>query len=235
MKIWNLSNGYKIFQVLKGRNNAYLIHTDCGNILIDTGIKNNKFSLHRNLGLTDIINQKIDFLILTHSHFDHCGNAAHLKNFFNCKIIQSRKEAINARNGYLPISKGINIFTNLLTVLANRIGKIAYGFHAFDADILTDDYLNLKEYGFDIEIISTPGHTSGSISVIVNHEIAFVGDTMMKVLHNTIIPPFVDDRDLLIKSWGRLLQTECQIFLPGHSSEINRELLIMDYEKYTKQ
>lgn len=69
----------------------------------------------------------------------------------------------------------------------------------------------------------------------MDNEIAIVGDTMFGVFKNSIFPPYSDDTVKMIESWGRLLNTDCIIFLPGHGKEINRKLLQKEYEKYARK
>jgi glyoxylase-like metal-dependent hydrolase (beta-lactamase superfamily II) len=77
MKCWILKNGYTIYRLLDGRSNSYLICTNNGNILVDTGRKNKESLLLKKLQKNKI--GKVDWLILTHTHFDHCGNARFLQ------------------------------------------------------------------------------------------------------------------------------------------------------------
>jgi glyoxylase-like metal-dependent hydrolase (beta-lactamase superfamily II) len=93
------------------------------------------------------------------------------------------------------------------------------------ADFLVDSRFDLEDLGLNAYILHTPGHTSGSMSVIVGDEIAIVGDTMVGTFPRSIFPPFADDVPELIRSWGKLLHTGCRIFLPAHGSANGRELV----------
>ena len=80
-------------------------------------------------------------------------------------------------------------------------------------------------------LLHTPGHTSGSISLIIDDEIALVGDALFHILPWSVFPPFGNDIDQLIESWKKLLGTGCRLFLPAHGSEIKKELLERCYTK----
>jgi len=232
MRNWKLKNGYTIFQVLILRSNCFLISCPNGNILVDTGIKGSRTRLMKNIKSLNLPNSKIDFLILTHSHFDHCRNARYLQENENCKIIMSENEAEYARTGYTTLPEGTIQLTKLVSVLGNIIGEKGFGFDVFNPDILVKENLSLSESGFDIEIIATPGHSIGSLSVIVNNEIAIVGDTMFGVFKNSIFPPFADNTRELIASWKKLFNTGCYLFLPGHGTAIKRELVKSELEVF---
>jgi hydroxyacylglutathione hydrolase len=81
-------------------------------------------------------------------------------------------------------------------------------------------------------LINTEGHSPGSISIIVDNEVAVAGDAMFGVFKNSIFPPYADNPAEMVKSWKKLLNTGCKIFLPGHGNEIKRERLKKEYEKY---
>jgi glyoxylase-like metal-dependent hydrolase (beta-lactamase superfamily II) len=67
--------------------------------------------------------------------------------------------------------------------------------------------------------------------VIVDEHIAIVGDTLFGVLPNSVYPPFRDCHEELVKSWGKLLETGCALFLPGHGRPIIRKLLEKKYRE----
>ena len=97
---------------------------------------------------------------------------------------------------------------------------------------MVKESLNLNTFGFNAFILHTPGHSSGSISVIIDNQIAIVGDAMFGIFKNSVFPPFADDIKQMVLSWGKLLKTECTLFLPGHGTEKNRVILQRQFEKY---
>jgi len=111
------------------------------------------------------------------------------------------------------------------------IGERKYGYQPFHPDILVQGNHDLYSFEIDIKIIETEGHSLDSISIIVDNEIAIVGDAMFGVFKNSIFPPYADDTVAMIKSWGKLLESKCNLFLPGHGKEVKRELLQKEYDK----
>jgi hydroxyacylglutathione hydrolase len=233
MMRWFLNNGYKIDQLLSGRSNSYLISTDNGNILVDTGRKNKRSFLLKNLEKLHI--EKIDWLILTHTHFDQCENARFFQNKFNCKVIVSDKGYPMAERGYAMHPRGTNPFTKAISQLGNQFFlKLSY-YQKFIPNHTYDDFFSFSIPGINIELIATPGHSDDSISIIVNNEIALVGDTMFGIFKNSIFPPFADNPAEMVESWEKLLDTDCHTFLPGHGSEIKRELVEREHAKYSRK
>ena len=78
MKKWITTSGCTIYLVTKGRSNTYLVLDDDTSVLIDTGLKNSKKELMKKLDPL-LGERNLSYLILTHTHFDHTGNAAMIK------------------------------------------------------------------------------------------------------------------------------------------------------------
>jgi glyoxylase-like metal-dependent hydrolase (beta-lactamase superfamily II) len=231
MKSWTTSSGYKISKILSGRSNVFLLRNSQSAVLIDTSAGFIWNTLQRNLDRIGI--DRIDLLILTHSHFDHAANANKIREKYNAQVIIHDSEA-----GYLLT--GTNILptgTNPITVFIVRI--FARQFISFaryqpcKADLTVDSYYDLSGYGFNAFLMHTPGHTKGSLSLIIDNQIAIVGDTMFGIFPWTIFPPFASDTTQMVKSWGKLLDTKCKLFLPSHGSANKRSLVEKDFIKFS--
>lgn len=227
--------GTIIYQVLTGRSNSYLISTPEYNILVDTGKSSAYKRLMAAVNSFNIRNNKIDFLVLTHTHFDHCQNAAMIREKQHCRIILSETDNGHTRQGYTPLPAGTNFFTKIISAFGNHILWKSCRYRPFVGDVLVQDYFDFKNSYTDIRIINTGGHSAGSISVIVDNEIAIVGDAMFGVFKNSVFPPFADNPTEMVNSWKILLNTGCEIFLPGHGGKIMRELLQKDFDKYANR
>lgn len=161
MNKWKTKNDLEIFQVLKNRSNSFLISLKGLNILIDTGTRIAYNKLKKNIDLLNLKSGKIDYLILTHTHFDHCQNAAKIKQENNCKIIMSEQEKKIIEVGFTPLPQGAYAFTKLVSKIGNFIGARGFGYKPFSADIFINEELSLEHYGLPIKIISTKGHSNG--------------------------------------------------------------------------
>jgi len=232
MRIWNTKNGSKIIQVLKGRSNSYIIVNEGSAILIDTGKKSAFRLLVRNLQSLNINLSDISIIILTHTHYDHCQSAELIKSKSNCRIVVSGAAEESIINGYTELPKGTSFPTRILSGLGQFIGKQKFGYDSFKPDTFIKGDYELTIGSGKINIIETVGHSPDSISIIVDNEVAIVGDAMFGVFRNSIFPPFSDDIPKMAESWAKLLQTNCSIFLPGHGKEISRNRFEKQYLKY---
>jgi glyoxylase-like metal-dependent hydrolase (beta-lactamase superfamily II) len=215
-----------------GVYNVYALTHGDDMLLVDTGrIYGWRLLRNRIEGLRSRAGHRA--LILTHSHFDHAENAARMKNSSGLKVIVHRSERHYLADGDSPLPAGAIFPTRWIMRLFGRLARPFFRYSGVLPDICVDERMDLEPFGFDGYILHTPGHTHGSMSVIVEDRIALVGDTLFGVLPGSVMPPYADDIPGLIKSWRNLLDTPCERFLPGHGREIKRALLERRYAKYS--
>jgi hydroxyacylglutathione hydrolase len=232
MKTWKLTDGTKIYLIIGGFYNAYLIVFDGMSILVDTGRKSQWNLLNKNLQHILGNSGKLDYLILTHTHYDHCENAAKLKAYWHCKVLVHQSESSFLQIGSTPLPRGTNIFTYFLTKLGNKYATRKFYYDNVTPDIELEGNHKIESGKFYVELIPTPGHSIGSISININNELAIVGDTMFSGSKRTIFPPFADNSKEMIRSWSLLLnKTKCHTFLPGHGKPITRKRLETELSK----
>jgi hydroxyacylglutathione hydrolase len=229
MKKWTTKSGYQIIQILSGRSNVFLLTNGKTNFLIDTSVGRLWNKLQKQLSEAGI--DHIDYLILTHAHFDHAANANKLKGKYRASVIVHQKEADYLAKGDNIIPQGTMLMTRPLVNLAGKRYFRKMRYEPCDFDLQVGEKLELKDMGIDAYIMHTPGHTSGSVSVIVDDEIALVGDAMFGIFSGSVFPPYAENAGLMIQSWGKLLQTGCRLFLPAHGSAKSRVLLKKDFDR----
>lgn len=231
MKSWKTKSGYVITRVLSGRSNAFLLTNGEKNILIDTSVSLLWRRLLHNLDILGV--KSIDYLVLTHAHFDHVANAKQIKNKFGAKVIIQRVDADYLSNGKNVLPEGTTKITRPLVKAFGKRFLHGFKYEPCNFDLLVDDRFDLNEFGFNAYLMHNPGHTGGSMSLIVDDEIAIVGDAMFGVFKWSVFPPFAEDSAQMIKSWGKLLATNCSLFLPSHGSANIRMLVEKDLKKRT--
>jgi hydroxyacylglutathione hydrolase len=229
MKLWSTKSGYKIIQMLGGRSNAFIVTNGTKYILVDTGPAFMWKVLKSRLKKLNI--NKVDYLILTHAHFDHAANAKKVKGSFNAQVIIHSLESINLKCGINPVTDGTNPLSRIIVKGLNKPFTTFLNFDPCESDYNIDSIFDLKTFGFNAYILPTPGHTTGSISIIIDEEYALVGDAMFGIFRNSIFPPFALDTDEMIKSWDKLLKTNCVIFIPSHGSANSRSLVEKSFNK----
>ena len=233
MRIWNTSGGHTITQILSGRSNVFLLTNGEKNILIDTSPKYKWKKLEKRLKLLEV--DLIDYLILTHTHYDHAENAKKIRDKYGAKVIVHSDEASYLASGENIVPGGTNVITKFIIRLLAKQFLSAARYEPCQYDYLVDSTFDLKKFGFNAYILHTPGHTIGSMSIIIDDNIAIVGDAMFGVFKWSVFPPYANNITQMIDSWGKLLKTNCLVFIPAHGSANSRSLVQKEYNRCIKK
>jgi hydroxyacylglutathione hydrolase len=99
-----------------------------------------------------------------------------------------------------------------------------------EPDVVVDDVFSLRGFGLAGRVVHTPGHTAGSISVVLDNGDAVVGDLCQNgwgfgMGLGPIVPPLADQPEALPSSWERLLREGACRFFPGHGQPFSAEEL----------
>ena len=232
MKQWSTKSGYTVTRIVTGRSNAFLLGNGAAHVLIDTGLRSTWSMLEERLKRLGV--RKLDALILTHAHYDHAENANRVKRLYGAPVFIHKSEVFFLANGDNTVPRGTTVAVDLLVRLFARTFMRFKRYEPCACDIEVGEEHGLSGLGFNARIVHTPGHSPGSQSVIVDDEIALVGDCMFGVFPRTVLPPFAVDAGQMVRSWGRLLETKCRLFLPAHGREKTREQVEQDYVKRKK-
>jgi glyoxylase-like metal-dependent hydrolase (beta-lactamase superfamily II) len=203
-------------------------------LLVDTGRTSAWPLIHNALNAAHLASDAPLLVVLTHTHFDHAENAARLKAECAATLIVHETEADFLRQGDSLLPAGALPLSSLLFRLFGKTMQHRVRYAPVDPDLLVQDSLDLQPHGLDVSLIHTPGHSVGSMSVLVGNEIAIVGDAMVGLWPGATFPPYADDRSQVLQSWAKLLETSAEVFLPSHGSERTRAVLIKNLERRTK-
>lgn len=165
----------EIHQIKLSKANSYLLRGN-KNILVDTGNEGESNLINKNLKRLNLSLTDISLIIHTHGHGDHCGSSAKLKlDYPHIKTAIHKLDDHMCLNGKSDEIIDIRLMSKILRPFVSK------PFPKFNNDILInhESSLNLTDYGFDAEIIHTPGHTNGSISIIFKSGEAIIGDVLM--------------------------------------------------------
>jgi len=214
---------YKIVRIPTPRVNVYLIITGNRGILIDVGAKKYLPRLYEAIRENGLEPGDIRQIILTHTHYDHVDGLKEIREKTGAKILVHKNEADSLNRGYTSIPAGIGFIGKTVSFLGRKLYPSIGAYDPVSADILLDDSYQIGELGKNSRIIHTPGHSNGSVSLIIDNVHAFVGDCMFGFMRKRIIPGFANDIPQLMRSWQLLADTGCQVFYPGHGKPIDRE------------
>ncbi len=168
--------------------------------IVDAGCGGNQDKVLKNIKACGIDSNQIDYLLLTHCHFDHTGGAKALKDKFQCRVIAHELDAKYLEHG------------NNTVTAANWYGS---NLKPFSIDRkLKGSRENINLGGRDIEAIHAPGHSPGSVVYLTESQgekVLFAQD-----VHGPLDPSFLSNRKDYLKSLELLLSLEVDILCEGH-------------------
>ena len=201
-----------------GITNCYIIKHESA-ILVDAGMpeKFDKFS--KGLKDTGTHPKEIKAIVITHCHWDHIGCAKKIKDMTGAKVIVQKYEKNILIKGEPIMPPGVTRWGKILGAFINRLSR-KFSIEPCEADIVIgeEDY-SLEQFGIKGKIVFTPGHSNGSISVVLDSGDAFVGDMAMNGLPLTIgpnLPIFAEDMSAVKTSWRKLIDKGVKKIYPAH-------------------
>ena len=210
-----------------GPNNCYLINQD-GLIMVDSGIPKQGKRFHKWLSELSINPRDVSLLILTHGHVDHVGSASEFKELTGCEVAINHREKEWVEKGLKPLPPAINSWGKVCGVIYKAVLPFV-NFPCTQIDLaLEDDDFSLEPYGIKGRIIHTPGHTPGSVSVLLDTGDAFVGDLAANGLPIRIgpgMPQVGENADIIKQSWRLLLSKGAMQIYSAHGNPFNAKVL----------
>jgi glyoxylase-like metal-dependent hydrolase (beta-lactamase superfamily II) len=167
-------------------------------MVIDPGAESKLILKHiENLGL------KIEWIVLTHSHFDHTGSVSAIKDATNARF------AVGADTS----KAGPGAFVKLMAAMSGGSAKIPEPDRMLnDGDVLEIDDLSFR-------VIATPGHSMDGIC-LYGHGVLFSGDTLFNQgIGRTDFPGCSEEQ--LFHSIKKKLYVlpDSTVVYPGHGPE----------------
>lgn len=195
-----------------GTVNCYLVRTDAGFVLIDTGGSNQRAGLEQALVGAGCQPGQLQLIVITHGDFDHTGNAAYLRQKFGAPIAIHPDDAGMAERGDMFWNrKSGNAILRVIAPLLFRFAKS----DRFTPDVCLEDGQDLSDYGFAAQALALPGHSKGSIGLLTAGGELFCGD----LLDNTKQPALnsiMDDVAAARASVEKLSELSINTVCPGH-------------------
>lgn len=158
-------------------SNAFLIR-DRKNLLVDCGCHSDQEHLRERLVRLGVATRSLSAVVLTHVHFDHCGCAAFLRSE-GVPVIAAQSAVRALFEGRQEgQSKLVPVFK--IPWLGERLStRMGMNFPRVEVDVAVVDSLDLSDFGVEGQVIATPGHTEGSLSVMLADRSVCVGDLVM--------------------------------------------------------
>lgn len=160
---------------------------------------------------------RIDRIVLTHGHVDHCGSAAELQDATGATVFAGAGDSREIRDGAAmppPLFEDweIPIHQRVSAGLPEAAPPVPALRDLYDGDVL--------DFGGGAEILAIPGHTDGSIAIhLPSSGVLFTGDTIANV-GTVMLGTFNQDRARTVASFKRLAELDVETACFGHGEPI---------------
>lgn len=214
MKITN-----EIFQVggsgLTSHEDAaiYLVSFDGHAALIDAGCGRSVGKVLANIEKCGVDRNTIEYLLITHCHFDHTGGAGELKDLLRCQAVCHELDApyLEAGDNEVTAASWYGSWIKPFSVDRKLSGKNE----------------NIDLGGRNVRAIHVPGHSPGSVVYLAESDgckVLFGQD-----VHGPIDPRLLSDRKQYLKSLKLMLSLEADILCEGHFGVFREKENVKDF------
>jgi glyoxylase-like metal-dependent hydrolase (beta-lactamase superfamily II) len=187
----------------------YGIQTDEGLIIIDAGLPDSGLAQIRETCAYYGLGEKIAYLIITHVHNDHAGNARAIQDM-GAKVIVGAGDLASCLNGGFK----------------DTPFDVEQVFPAFIPDITIDKDTELDLCGVKARFFTIPGHSNGSIALqfeLDERVFLCTGDALQPAGNGVIEEVSFGwqgdvnfSRANIVKSMMKLAKLNADVILPGH-------------------
>lgn len=217
----------EIHRLSLGATGCYLIKEE-GLILVDGGFPKKGKAFLKALTELSIEPNAVSLVLATHGHWDHVGSISEIKELTGCKVAINQHEKDWLELALKRVPPGVGLWGKIL-IAVTKIFTPLVRFPATPADVvLEDEDFPLESYGIRGKVVYTPGHSSGSMSLLLDTGDAFVGDLAMNGLPLRIgpgLPSVAEDIGIVKESCRLLLDRGAKQIYPAHGKPFKAEVL----------
>lgn len=203
---------------------AYLLRGE-RTIVVDTGYPYLAKRLLTALRRERISKDEVSLVLLTHGHLDHIGGGAEVKSALDAPVAIHQADADVARTGIGRPLHPTGMFGRLFRPFEPRT------IPPFEPEIVHDGFLDLEPYGVIGRTVPTPGHTPGSVAIVLNDGV-IAGDLVAGGFVRARSPRdayFADDLSEVRRSLIRLLAASRGPWLLGHRGPVTPAAVARHY------
>lgn len=179
---------------------VYLVATGGRAALIDAGCGLATDMLLANIEAAGVNPGSIDFLLLTHCHYDHAGGAAELRKRLGCRVVVHALEAVFVEDGNNDVTAARWYLGTMVPCPVDRR--------------LTRSREEILLGKHPITALHIPGHSPGSVAYMVESggkRVLFAQD-----VHGPLHPALLSNHEDYVASLQRLLDVKADILCEGH-------------------
>lgn len=219
--------GVRIDPIRLGVTRCALIRGE-GAVLVDAGVPGKGAAFARALARLGVVPAEIRLVVMTHGHFDHVGSARAISAMTGAPIAMREPDRGWLERGRAPLPPGGTTWGRIMLVGLRALAPLVRIEPAAVEIAIGDEGLDLAPFGLAGRVIPTPGHTAGSVSVLLPGGEALVGDLAMNgfpMRRGPGVPIFADDFEQVRAGWRTLLDAGATTIFPAHGEPFPAEVL----------
>jgi glyoxylase-like metal-dependent hydrolase (beta-lactamase superfamily II) len=192
---------------------VYLLRSDNRAVLVDAGCGYSQSQLFQNIEACGVPLDGIEYLLITHCHFDHTGGAQAVRDRTGCKIVAHELEARFLEEGDQRVTA------------AKWYGAFL---EPFQVDVkLKGERQELWVGQKRVEAVHVPGHSPGSLVYVTESEglkVLFGQD-----VHGPLDASLLSNREDYRRSLKLLLSLQADVLCEGHYGVIRGKEEVADF------
>ncbi|MCF8225381.1 MAG: MBL fold metallo-hydrolase [Bacteroidales bacterium] len=199
---------------------GFLVYNKETAVLIDCGHPHTVGAFTAAMERLGIPQSRIRLIILTHTHFDHAGGAGEISRLTGAPVAVHYSEVKYLENGYASFPRGTRWKGKSIVFIGRIFARRLARYAPVKAGVVIEDEMDLQSFGIPGKIVHTPGHTEGSLSVLLENGNAMVGDNVLGISDKQHFPPFANDCGEVIKSWEYYINSGVEVLHPAHGKAV---------------
>jgi glyoxylase-like metal-dependent hydrolase (beta-lactamase superfamily II) len=211
----------KCTRIALGQVNAYAVmHSKT--LLVDTGMPGSWRRIQRVMTKHDIELKSISLIVITHAHEDHIGELKTIHDALKVPVMMHTHAAQRYKAG----QQGVLDPSNAMGRFFLRFCKDQISHEAVPVEYEISEEMSLEPFGVAAAVVPTPGHTPGSLSLVLPDNSAIIGDLLMGSFvfpRKPKKPFFATDMQAVRASCEELLARGIERFYPGHGGPFNAQ------------
>ncbi len=158
-----------------GATTAFIVR-DQSALLVDTGNPGDEVAILTAMKQAGIRRDEVSLILVTHGHPENYGSADALRELTGAPVAVHEADAGAVRLGVDGLRFPARVVPGLIRLVRER--RIVSGPGGIEPDIIIEGIADLGAFGLRGRIVPTPGHTPGSVSVLLAGGTAIVGDLL---------------------------------------------------------
>jgi len=194
----------------------YLVRFGDKAALIDAGTGRDQPQLRKNIAECLEPSVQLEYLLLTHCHFDHTGGAQAVRDAYGCRIVAHELDAIYLESGDSRVT-----------------GATWYGarIEPFAIDIKLQGQVSTLAVGSGtVTAIHCPGHSPGSVvyTTEIDGQLILFGQDLQGPIHSELL----SDEKQYLASLVRLVNLKADLLLEGHFGIFETKQEVREFIEY---